>query len=148
MNAVAIRERTPAASNGRVRELPRDAAPYMTREARAERVAWRLSHLEEWHAELENLVYFDPEYAYDIAHEYEEERTTDPDHAGNGIEFCEYDEDGILEPIDDRRMRLEGHMLYPLRWLCGNRMESHFEGATGPDEWRRLLEVPDGNGDI
>ena len=124
MDAVAIRERTPAVSNGRVRELPRDADPYMTREARAERVAWRLSHLEEWHAELENLVYFDPEYAYDVAHEYEEERTTDPDHAGNGIEFCEYDEDGVLEPFDDRRTLLEGRMLYPLRWLRGNRVES------------------------
>ena len=124
MDAVAIRERALTASNGRVRELPRDADPYMTREARAERAAWRLHHLEEWQAELRDLVYFDPEYAYDVAHEYEEERTTDPDHAGNGIEFCEYDEDGVLEPIDDRRMLLEGGMLYPLRWVCGNRAES------------------------
>ena len=126
MDAVAIREleRTQTVSNGRVRELPRDADPYMTREARAARAAWRLQNLGEWHAELEYLVYFDPEYGYDVAHEYEEERTTDPDHAGNGIEFCEYDEDGVLEPIDDRRMLLEGGVLYPLRWLRGNRAES------------------------
>ncbi|MCY4519270.1 MAG: hypothetical protein OXC13_00660, partial [Caldilineaceae bacterium] len=104
MDAVAIREleQTQAVSNGRVQDLPRDAEPYMTRAARAERAAWRLHHLEEWRRELENLVYFDPEYAYDVGHEYEEERTTDPDHAGNGIEFCEYDEDGVVEPFDDR----------------------------------------------
>ena len=139
-------ERTQTASSERMRELPRDAEPYMTREARAERTAWRLRHLEAWHRDLEGLVYFDPEYAYDVAHEYEEERTTDPDHSGNGIEFCEYSEDGVLEPIDDRRTLLEGRMLFPLRQLCGNRAES--QGRLyfpGPVAERLKLRTQGGN---
>jgi len=124
MDAVAIRERTQAAPNGHTEVLHPDANPYMTREARAERVAWRLAHLEAWHTHLESLVYYDPEYAYDVGHEYEDDWTTDPDHSGNGIEFAEYDEDGVLEPIDDRRTMLEGSMLFLLRKLLGNRAES------------------------
>ena len=124
MDAVAIRERTQAVPNGRTEELHPDANPYMTQEARTKRAAWRLDHPEAWRAHLENLVYYDPEYAYDVGHEYEDDWTTDPDHAGNGIEFAEYDEDGILEPIDDRRTMLEGSMLFLLRKLLGNRAES------------------------
>ena len=121
-------ERTQAASNGHVRALPRDSEPYMTREARAERTAWRRAHPQAWRADLERLVYFDPDYGYDPGHEYEDDWTTDPDHAGDGIEFAEYDEDGVLEPIDDRRTMLEGTMLTLLRKLLGNRAES--QGRT------------------
>ena len=124
MDAVAMRERTQAAPNGRTEVLHPDANPYMTRAARAARTAWRLEHLEEWHRELESLIYYDREYAYDVGHEYEDDWTTDPDHSGNGIEFAEYDEDGVLEPIDDRRTMLEGSMLFLLRKLLGNRAES------------------------
>ena len=105
-------------------ELHPDADPYMTRAAREARTAWRLEHLAEWHRGLETLFYFDPEYAYDVVHEYEDEWTTDPDHSGNGIEFCEYDDDGVLAPIDDRRTLLEGAMLNLLRGVLGNRAES------------------------
>ena len=56
--------------------------------------------------------------------------TTDPDLSGNGIEFAEYDEVGVLEPIDDRRTLLEGTMLT----LLGNRAESqgrlYFPGSV------------------
>ena len=132
--AVRELERTQAASNGRVRELPRDADPSMTREARAERAAWRRAHPEVWRAGLESLVYFDPDYGHDPGHEYEDDWTTDPDHAGDGIEFAEYNEDGVLEPIDDRRMMLEGIMLPLLRKLRGNRAESqgrlYFPGSV------------------
>ena len=126
--AVQELERTQAASNGHVRELPRDAEPYMTREARAERAEWRLAHPEAWRVDLESLIYYDPDYGYDPGHEYEDDWTTDPDHAGDGIEFAEYDEDGVLEPIDDRRTMLEGTMLTLLRKLLGNRAES--QGRT------------------
>ena len=124
MDAVAIRERTQAAPNGRTEELHPDANPYMTQAARAQRGAWRLAHPEAWRAHLESLVYYDPEYAYDVGHEYEDDWTSDPDHSGNGIEFAEYAEDGVLEPIDDRRTMLEGSMLFLLRKLLGNRAES------------------------
>ena len=115
-------ERTQAAPNGR--ELPRDAEPYMTREARAERAAWRRAHFKEWCRDIETLSYYNPEYAYDVGHEYEDDWTTDPDHNGNGIEFAEYDADGVLKPIDDRRWLLEGPMLTTLRKVLGNRVES------------------------
>ena len=134
--ATAVREleRTQAAPNGYVRELPRDAEPYMTREARAERAAWRRAHPQAWRTELESLIYFDPDYGYDPGHEYEDDWTTDPDHSGDGIEFAEYDEDGVLEPIDDRRTMLEGTMLTLLRQLLGNRAESqgrlYFPGSA------------------
>ncbi len=124
MDAVAIRERTQAVPNRRAEELHPDADPYMTRAAREARIAWRRAHLAEWHRELETLFYFDPEYAYDIVHEYEDEWTTDPDHSGDGIKFYEFDEGGVLEPTDDRRTLLEGVMLIILRTVLGNRAES------------------------
>lgn len=124
MDAVAIRERRQAVPNGGAEELHPDADPYMTRAARAARTAWRLEYLEEWHRDLETLFYYDPEYAYDVVHEYEDEWTTDPDHAGNGIKFYEFDEGGVLEPTDDRRTMLEGAMLILLRTVLGNRAES------------------------
>lgn len=146
MDAVAIRERTQAAPNGRTEELHPDANPYMTREARAERIAWRLDHPEVWRAHLESLIYYDPEYAYDVGHEYEDDWTTDPDHSGNGIEFAEYDEDGVLEPIDDRRTMLEGSMLYLLRKLLGNRAESQGHlYFPGPVAERLQLRTQKGN---
>ena len=124
MDAVAIREWTQAAPNGRAEELHPDADPHMTRAARAARTAWRLEHLAEWHRGLETLFYFDPEYAYDVVHEYEDEWTTDPDHSGDGIKFYEFDEGGVLEPTDDRRTLLEGILLILLRTVLGNRAES------------------------
>ena len=124
MDAVAIREWTQAAPNGRAEELHPDADPHMTRAAREARTAWRLEHLAEWHRGLETLFYFDPEYAYDVVHEYEDEWTTDPDHSGDGIKFYEFDEGGVLEPTDDRRTLLEGVLLILLRTVLGNRAES------------------------
>ena len=133
MDAVAILEWTQAAPNGRAEELHPDADPYMTRAAREARTAWRLEHLAEWHRGLETLFYFDPEYAYDVVHEYEDEWTTDPDHSGDGIKFYEFDEGGVLEPTDDRRTLLEGVLLILLRTVLGNRAESqgrlYFAGA-------------------
>ena len=100
MDAVAIRERPQAVPNGCTEELHPDTDPYMTRAAREVRIAWRLAHLAEWDRGLD-LFYFDPEYAYDVVHEYEDEWTTDPDHADNGVKFYEFDEGGVLEPTDD-----------------------------------------------
>ena len=124
MDAAAMKEHTQAAPNERTEELHPHAEPYMTRAARAVRTAWRLVHLAEWDRGLETLFYHDPEYAYDVVHEYEDEWTTDPDHSCNGIEFCEYDGGGVLAPIDDRRTLLEGAMLNLLREVLGNRAES------------------------
>ena len=124
MDAVAIRERTQAVPNGYVEELHPDADPHMTRAAREARTAWRLEHLAEWHRGLETLFYFDPEYAYDVVHEYEDEWTTDPDHSGDGVKFYEFNEGGVLEPTDDRRTLLEGVLLILLRTVLGNRAES------------------------
>ncbi len=141
MDTAVIREWTQAACQGRLRPLPPDADPVMTREARAARTAWRLQNLDEWLRGLETLVYYDPEYAYDVVHEYEDDWTTDPDHAGDGIHFYEFDEDGVLEPTDDRRTLLEGAMLITLRKLLGNRAESqgrlYFGGEVAA--WLKLL---------
>ena len=74
----AIREDMHPASNRRVGKLHPDADPTMTRAAREERAAWRLDHLDAWLRGLEALDHQDPEYEYDVAHEYEYDWTTDP----------------------------------------------------------------------
>ena len=78
------------------------ADPGMTREARAERTAWRRAHPAEWQRELKTLYHFDPDFIYDPAHEYDQESTTDPDYGADGIHFLEYDEDGVASPLERR----------------------------------------------
>ncbi|MCY3660575.1 MAG: hypothetical protein OXG36_16345, partial [Caldilineaceae bacterium] len=75
----AVRERTwmPVATNERVPEPHPDADPTMTRAAREARSAWRREHWAEWRAELERLGHFDPDFIYDVAHEYDHDWTTD-----------------------------------------------------------------------
>ena len=114
-----------AVANGRVQELPHDGDPDMTREARAARAEWRRAHLAEWHRELKDLSYYDPDYAYNPAHEYSRELwTTDPDRHGDGVQFFEFDEDGVVEDTDHRRTLLEAAMLALLRLIFGHRVES------------------------
>ena len=55
-----------------------DTDAVTARAAWEQRVAWRLAHPETWREELAQLVYFDPAYTYDEAHEYQAEGTTDP----------------------------------------------------------------------
>ena len=108
-----------------MRELPHDGDPDMTREARAARAEWRRAHLAEWHRELKDLIYYDPDYAYNPAHEYSRELwTTDPDRHGDGVQFFEFDEDGVVEDTDHRRTLLEAAMLALLRLIFGHRVES------------------------
>ena len=108
--STAVRERTRASTNGRVRDLPPDAEPFMTREARAERAAWRLAHPEAWRAELAELSHFDPEFIYEVAHEYDHDWTTDPDYGAECVDLCEYDEDGILSPPEKRAPKIQERM--------------------------------------
>ena len=109
MNTV-VRERTRVPTNGRVRDLPLDAEPFMTREARAERAAWRLAHPEAWRTELAELSHFDPEFIYEVAHEYDHDWTTDPDYGAECVDLCEYDEDGILSPPEKRAPKIQERM--------------------------------------
>ena len=115
----AIRERTRADCNGRVRERYVDAA--MTRMAREQRIAWRLEHMDEWRHDLETLAHFDPDYPYDVAHEYDYDWTTDPDYGAEGIHFSEFEEDGVLIDDDSRPGRLQEHMLDTARARIGRR---------------------------
>ena len=112
MAAVEVRapERTlvQAAANGRVQERYIDAT--MTRAAREARIAWRLEHLAAWQHDLESLAHFDPDYPYDIAHEYDDDWTTDPDYGAEGVHFSEFEEDGVLINGDSRPSRLQERM--------------------------------------
>ena len=83
--AVREREHLQAVSNGRLRERYVDAT--MTRAAREARITWRLEHLAAWRHDLETLEHFDPDYPYDVAHEYDYDWTTDPDYGAEGIHF-------------------------------------------------------------
>ncbi|MCY4519259.1 MAG: Uma2 family endonuclease [Caldilineaceae bacterium] len=123
MAAVEVRtpERTlvQADANGRVRERYIDAT--MTRIAREARIAWRLDHLAAWQHDLEGLAHFDPDYPYDVAHEYDHDWTTDPDYGAEGVHFSEFEEDGVLIDGDSRPNRLQERMLDTARDRIGHR---------------------------
>lgn len=124
MAAVEVRERTPttveangkgmspAAPNGRAPDPHSIAEPEMTRAARAARAAWRLEHLDEWRRDLESLGHFDPEFIYDVAHEYGPDSTTDPDYGAEGVYLLEYDEDGVVSPLEKRAWKVQERMSY------------------------------------
>ena len=109
MNTV-VQERTRTRPNGHVPELHPNAEPAMTRAARKERLAWRQEHLAEWQRGLENLGHFDPEFIYDIAHEYDCEWTTDPDYGAEGVRLLEFDADGVVSPLEKRAWKIQEHM--------------------------------------
>ena len=97
----------------------------MTRAAREARIAWRLVHLDEWRRDLESLVHFDPDYPYDVAHEYDHDWSTDPDYGDEGIGFSEFEEDGVLIPSDARPSGLRVHMLDTARNRIGHRASAN-----------------------
>ena len=109
MNTV-VQERTRTLPNGHVPELHPNAEPAMTHAARKERLAWRREHLTEWQRGLENLGHFDPEFIYDIAHEYDYEWTTDPDYGAEGVRLLEFDEDGVVSPLEKRARKIQERM--------------------------------------
>ena len=110
MAVVAVRERPAALADvNDWNTVPTidSADPDMTREARAARTAWRREHPAKWRRELETLDHFDPEFIYDPAHEYDPESTTDPDYGAEGIHFLEYDEDGVVSPLEKRAWEVQ-----------------------------------------
>ena len=118
-----IREDMHPVSNGRVEELHPDADPTMTRAAREERAAWRLDHLDAWLRGLGELDHHDPEYEYDVAHEYEDDWTTDPDYGVAGVDLCEYDKDGMIILPDPRAGRVQHGTSDTVCDALGNRVE-------------------------
>ena len=117
---VRNRERIQATPNGQVWD--RYADPTMTRAAREKRIAWRLDHLDEWQRDLEDLTHYDPRYAYDIAHEYDHDWTTDPNYGPRAIDLFEFDDDGIPYRDDARPQAIEVHMRDTVRELVGHRV--------------------------
>ena len=128
MNTV-VRERTRVPTNGRVRDLPPDAEPYMTREARAERAAWRLVHPEAWRAELAELSHFDPEFIYEVVYEYGPDWTTDPDYGAECVDLYEYDEDGVSS-LPEKRV-----------WIIQERMSNSTVDALADTDREADYEV-------
>ena len=112
-----------AVANGRVREPHPHADPSMTHEVRQARAAWRQANFDAWLRELEQLDHHDPEYAYDVCHEYEDDWTTDPDYGEDGVDLDEFDEDGMLIVPDDRAEEFQLHMRDAARDTLGNRVE-------------------------
>ena len=96
----------------------------MTREARAQRVAWRPRppRHSAWQAQIETLLHYQPWYPYDIAHEYEYDWTTDPDYCAEGIALFEFDENGMLQNQDERSQSIETHMRDTARDRVGRRV--------------------------
>ena len=120
--AVQEQVRTQAIPNGRVRVLSLEADPTMTRKARTQRTTWRKGNLAAWQSYLESLSHYDPGHAYDIAHEYCDDWTTDPDYGADGVHLLEFDEDGVFYPPDERAHTIEQYMCDTARDLVGNRV--------------------------
>ena len=118
--ATVVREREQIqATNGRVQERYVDGT--MTRAAREARIALRLENLAAWQHDLESLAHFDPDYPYDVAHEYDYDWTTDPDYGAEGVHFSEFEEDGALIDSDSRPSGLQLYMLQTTRDRIGDR---------------------------
>ena len=144
----AVQERTwmPVAANGRVPEPHPDADPAMTRAAREARSAWRREHRAEWRAELEELGHFDPEFVYDVAHEYDHDWTTDPDYGAEGVHLDEYDEDGVVSPAERRARLIQERMEESAADPLGQTgLEADYEGAIRfrPDTVARVNRATD-----
>ena len=144
MDAVGLREATRSVANGRVptrpdpawdwRVVPRhgDTDAVTARAAWEKRIAWRLAHPEAWRAELAQLVYFDSAYAYDEAHEYAWDRTTDP-LLSVDIRHWILDKDGFVSPQPHRHSPLLLALLLVFREMLGNRVEREAEVQFEPD---------------
>ena len=104
-----------------------DAWPEMTQAAREARALDRLADPRPWRAELERLAHHDPEYVYDIGHEYETDWTTDPDYATDGIHLYEFDEDGLLSPRDKRHDRTRDTSEDTAEGVLDNHVETEVE---------------------
>ena len=129
----AVRERTwmPVAANGRVPEPHPDADPAMTRAAREARSAWRREHRAEWRVELKELGHFDPEFIYDVAHEYDHDWTTDPDYGAEGVHLDEYDENGVERPAERRARLIQERMEESAADPLGRTgLEADYEGTV------------------
>ena len=100
----------------------------MTRAARAERAAWRLDHPEAWRRELEDLSHFDPEFVYDVAHDYGPDWTTDPDYGAECVDLWEYDENGVVSPVEKRAWKIQVRMTDSAADpLVGTSLEADYE---------------------
>lgn len=103
--------------------------PEMAQAARVARVLDRLADPLPWRAELERLAHHDPEYVYDIGHEYETDWTTNPDYATDGIHLYEFDGDGFLHPRDKRHDRTRD----AAEGVLDNRVETEVELTISGD---------------
>jgi len=137
MAAVEVRtpERTlvQADANGRVRERYIDAT--MTRIAREARIAWRLDHLAAWQHDLEGLAHFDPDYPYDVAHEYDHDWTTDPDYGTDSVRHFRFDADGVMDMADIRAQDMQRTAFHTTVDKLGDCVERetavHYRAADG-----------------
>lgn len=67
----------------------------MTRRARRARAKLRLTHRAEWQCYIEGLHHYNPDYPYDVNHEYLDDWTSDPDYAVDAVSIREYDGNGV-----------------------------------------------------
>ena len=117
-----------------------DAWPEMTQAAREARVLNRLADPRPWRAKLKRLAHHDPEYVYDIGHEYETDWTTDPDYATDGIHLYEFDGNGFLHPRDKRHDRTRDAFEDAAESVLDNRVETEVE-PTIPEDIAEKLEL-------
>lgn len=95
----------------------------MTQRARRARAKLRLTHLAEWQRHITSLFHHNPDYPYDINHEYLEDWTSDPDYVVDAVSIREYDGNGMR--IYTRTEDLSGIQTsaqHAVNTLLGNRV--------------------------
>ena len=78
-----------------------------------ERIAWKLTHLDQWRNHIQTLPHYDHGYAYDITHEYGIDWTTDADYMLE-VGRMHFNENGILTPQTNRHRTLLSEALHTL----------------------------------
>ena len=112
--AVQEQVRTQAIPTDRVRVLSLEADPTMTRKARTQRTIWRKGNLAAWQSYLESLSHYDPGHAYDIAHEYCDDWTTDPDYGADGVHLLDSTRTACSIPQTNEHTPLSSTCAIPL----------------------------------
>ena len=113
----------PAQRGGRARALRREVESAMTYRARRARAKLRQTRLEEWQRHITSLFHYNPDYPYDVNHEYLEDWTSDPDYVVDAVSIREYDGNGVrlyIEPKDVAELQYGAE--HAVNDLLGNRV--------------------------
>lgn len=141
MARVEVRKRSPSTADAKGKEEAAISAvpiavndPHLTRAQREALIAQRRDHVAEWQTHLEQLPHFNPDYPYDIVHEYDLDWTTDPDYSHDAVTRLELNEDGTVSPEKPKNRFLSVAILTTLLAALGRRVVLEPRLHFGPEQ--------------